>query len=236
MRNREKVRNFGYKGLYFKSLSPRSPSHAPWTDVPSQTVPHNPPVTLEVVHLLSNAALYHLCTRACGERQVNPTGPFREPQFPRLQPPSPSASTSSEPSLVRHPHTTCVDASHMCYSQGADKEKNIQEENLDPDSSGDFLSKYFCICKETSFCLLQLQQVLGPSCGRCKNHQFASALSHPMGLSHLPLSLLTLLSPASLQFLTKQSAARCETNHQNLACLGVFFNNDYIQRPGVLVW
>lgn len=110
----------------------------------------------------------------------------------------------------------------MCYSQGADREKNIWEENLDPDSSGDFLSKYFCICKETSFCLLQLQWVFGPSCGRCKNHQFASALSHPMGLSHLPLSLLTLLSPASLQFLTKQSAARCETNHQNLACSGFF--------------
>lgn len=151
MRNREKVRNFGYKSLYFKSLFPRSPSHAPWTDVPSQTVPHNPPVTLEVVHLLSNAALYHLCTRACGERQVNPTGPLGSPSFPGcshhllLPPPalSPALAAKEEHFI-------------MCYSQGADKEKNIWEENLYPDSSGDFLSKYFCICKETSFCLLQL--------------------------------------------------------------------------------
>ena len=41
----------------------------------------------------------------------------------------------------------------MHYGQGADREKAIWEENLDPDSSGDFLSKYFYICKETSFCL-----------------------------------------------------------------------------------
>lgn len=139
------MRNFGYKRLYFKSLSPKSPSHAPWTDFPSQTVPHIPPVTLEVVHLLSNAALYYLSTRACGESRVIPTWPFKEPQLPRLQPPalSPALAAKQEHFI-------------MYYSQGADREKNIWEENLDPDSSGDFLSKYFCICKETSFCLLQL--------------------------------------------------------------------------------
>lgn len=93
------MRNFGYKGLHFKSLSPRSPSHAPWTDFPSQTVAHIPPVTPEVVHLLSTAALYYLCTRASGEREVSPTGLSKELQLPRLQPPSPPASSSSEPRL-----------------------------------------------------------------------------------------------------------------------------------------
>lgn len=62
-------------------------------------VAHIPPVTPEVVHLLSTAALYYLCTRASGEREVSPTGLSKELQLPRLQPPSPPASSSSEPRL-----------------------------------------------------------------------------------------------------------------------------------------
>lgn len=81
--------------------------------------------------------------------EVNPTGWFEEPQsFPGpscclpLPPPvTNSALASEEEHFITH------------YRRGANREKAIWEENLDPDSSGDFLSKYFYICKETSFCL-----------------------------------------------------------------------------------
>lgn len=82
-------------------------------------------------------------------REVNPTGRFEEPQsFPGasrhlpLPPPATSpASAAEEERFITH------------CGWGADREKAMWEENLDPDSSGDFLSKYFYICKETSFCL-----------------------------------------------------------------------------------
>lgn len=71
----------------------------------------------------------------------NPGFPGRSRRLP-LPPPAPSPASAAEEERLIVP-----------YGWGADRGKAIWEGNLDPDSSGDFLSKYFYVCKETSFCL-----------------------------------------------------------------------------------
>lgn len=155
------------------------------------------------MHLLSNATPYAWWATACGDQGGEPhRWIWGTPKFPRTRSLSPPASTSDSPALAAQEEHFI-----MRYGRGADRETAIWEENLDPDSSGDFLSKYFCICKETSFCLhtavmviwAKSWQMWKPSVCLCSppSHRFWSLTFQP---SHLAFSSLT--------------AKACKTTHR----------------------